>query len=257
MQRKEKIWQFDFGLVHTSYYQRKNSEVFEVLLKCLVRKSPDKVSKEDVEDFFDISDIMMDLKHENIIEFVGIVSYPYYIIVTEFVNENLKTHLKSVSHYHYNASDYHRICVQIASVLKYLELQRYVIHRKICCNSFLITANTATVKLFNFSRARKVDSDEFVGEETDDVDVIGAAPETLKSNFYSTKTDVWSAGFTFWEVFSKGERPFETTPLELYIAICYTGVFLEIPDSCPVGVFNVIKSCLRSKPEHRLTSAEL
>jgi serine/threonine protein kinase len=61
-------------------------------------------------------------------------------------------------------------------------------------------AANVCVKLSDFSRARSVADDEYMGDRSEKIFVKWAAPEVLKEMRYSTKSDVWSLAIVFWEV---------------------------------------------------------
>jgi serine/threonine protein kinase len=125
------------------------------------------------------------------------------------------------------------ICQQTAEAINYLEQQRYVVHRNVSAMSFEVCAapsgvggpvlrpatrtlpgganggnssvsaagaSNVRVRLSDFSRARSVVDDEYMGERSEKVFVKWAAPEVLTEMRYSTKSDVWSLAVVFWEV---------------------------------------------------------
>lgn len=76
---------------------------------------------------------------------------------------------------------------------------RFIVHRQLSADSFYINVDHV-VQLGNFTRARAVVDDEFIGETEEPVWVKRAAPEVLQRRRYSTKSDVWALAIVFWEV---------------------------------------------------------
>lgn len=118
---------------------------------------------------------------------------------------------------------YDAICRQAAEALGYLEHKRYVIHRNVSAMSFEVNATTGLdnvsgrahgfkgtnakdvnsnvlIKLTDFSRARSVKDNEYIGDPPEKYFVKWAAPEVLTDMRYSTWSDVYALAVVIWEV---------------------------------------------------------
>jgi serine/threonine protein kinase len=56
------------------------------------------------------------------------------------------------------------------------------------------------IRLGDFGRARSLVDDEYMGDQSEKIFVLWAAPEVLTDVRYSTKSDVWALAVVFWEV---------------------------------------------------------
>jgi len=83
------------------------------------------------------------------------------------------------------------------------------------------------------------------------------APESLRSNLYSQKSDVWSFGVVIYEVVARKE-PYENIPSPVAVAtrVADNTLRLEAPKLYPdLGL--IMDSCLQYEPEKRPTFAGL
>ena len=85
-----------------------------------------------------------------------------------------------------------------------LSICRFIVHRQLSACSFYVN-DDLVVQLGDFTRARAVVDDEFIAERDERVWVKWAAPEVLRHQRYTTKTDVWALAVVFWEVLVDGE----------------------------------------------------
>eukprot|EP01134_Creolimax_fragrantissima_P005780 CFRG5780T1 len=82
-------------------------------------------------------------------------------------------------------------------------------------------------------------------------------PESIISNVYTEKSDVWSYGITLWELFSNGGMPYRELKTHELMNHLENGVRLERPDSCPLKVYNIMLMCWEWEPHDRPTFADL
>ena len=63
------------------------------------------------------------------------------------------------------------------------------------------------------------------------------APESLKSNLFNQKTDVWSYGIVLFEIFTFGDVPFRDVVIEdsvtAFTQVLEKGYILRLPDTAP------------------------
>lgn len=70
--------------------------------------------------------------------------------------------------------------------------------------------NNFSVKISDFGLAREVNSKDYYkmgGSKM--LPIRWMAPETLISNVFTTKSDVWSFGILMGEILTSGERPYK------------------------------------------------
>lgn len=83
--------------------------------------------------------------------------------------------------------------------------------------------------------------------------------ESLTSNTYNTRTDVWSCGVFIWECFTLGSQPYEDVdPFEFvdYLAQSENNRLLR-PENCPQELFDVYSKCWSETPTSRPSLKEL
>jgi serine/threonine protein kinase len=86
-----------------------------------------------------------------------------------------------------------------------------------------------------------------------------AAPEVLVESRYSTKSDVWSLGIVFWEVFSGASVPYSAfeslEQVAVHVASASGGRLDRPTGPCPDDLWTVMRSCWRHRPADRPSPA--
>jgi serine/threonine protein kinase len=167
---------------------------------------------------------------------------------------------------------------QFAEAVSFLE-SAYVVHADLACRNFLV------FQLEEEPKRTKVKLTDFISSLVlkDNVDHIvkkmpqatrWCAPETIASNTWSYKTDVWSVGATLWELFADGAVPWTNYSKrsevarklqELDVLFAYPGSRADLsedfpapqPHMCPTAVHNIVLSCLQPNASARPSSQEL
>ncbi len=67
------------------------------------------------------------------------------------------------------------------------------------------------------------------------------APEALRSNHFSSKSDMWSFGVLLWEIYSFGRVPYPRIPLADVVKHVEKGYQMEAPEGCPKSIYEVMK----------------
>jgi serine/threonine protein kinase/tetratricopeptide (TPR) repeat protein len=155
-----------------------------------------------------------------------------------------------------------RYGMQITAALTHAH-DRGIIHCDIKSANIFITPS-GQVKVLDFGLARLCASGG-LGDATVSLDsasqdsAVGGtlpyiAPEILRGEEASARSDIWSLGITLFEV-STGNRPFRgQTGFELTSAILREPV-PPLPSQLPPGLRTVIERCLEKEPGHRYQRA--
>ena len=209
-------------------------------------------SSVDDDDFLEEAISLTRTNHENIIRLMGVscVERPFYIVTEHFKKGTLKDCLRNETIPSDNIDALFDICIQMVSAMHYLEDLHYMLHRNLAAKNFYVTSDML-IKLANFDRSRFVMDDNYQASSSEEVIVRWAAPEVLSNSTYSTKSDVWSLGIVFWEVFSKGSRPYSSIPIEHVGTYVVDGGRLEKPPGCALDLWSMMKICWREKPTDR------
>lgn len=210
------------------------------------------------DDFLEEAFVMMRTRHENVVRILGVSCSvrPFYIVTEHVERGTLRECLQNNTIPSDNIDSLFDICIQIVHALHYLESLAYLIHRDLASKSFFVTTDFL-VKLGKFERARHVVDDNYQAPPSEEVMVRWAAPEVLAGSTYSTKSDVWSLGIVFWEVFSRGTRPYASLDVEQVAIYVTEGGRLDKPPGCASDLWSMMKSCWKHSSNDRPTFAML
>lgn len=209
-------------------------------------------------------EIMRNLRHPNILEFMG-VSFrpslqgipPQLCIVTELMhNGNLEQILESSKKLSWKR--YFRFAKDIACGLNWLH-QKGIIHRDLKPSNLLISSNHH-IKLADFGlshmRNNPKDSDGVYS-------VCGTrcyiAPEVLEKSPYGVKADVFSFGVVLCEMIN-GQYPFDT--IDSLATGSFNDAILDgarpsVPEDCIPELQELIEGCWEQEPEDRPSMEEI
>lgn len=140
---------------------------------------------------------------------------------------------------------------QIASATRYL-IKNKILHRDLKPQNIMMT-DPKTIKITDFGFAKIFQSDDDIMSQTICGSPIYMAPEIVKRNHYSIKTDLWSIGVILYEMVT-GKPPYKASShLELLHKIdcepIYIPVAILISDECR----NLIYDLLQKNPDKRIS----
>ena len=239
-----------FGVVCAGLYHK-----LPVAVKVLQNAD---ASAKDQDDFLEEAKNLMKLKHEHVVRLVGVscTATPFFI-VTEFVSKgNLRDCLRESRVPTDNMDILFDLCIQLTAAMNYLEGLQFMLHRDLAARNCLI-ADDMCLKVGDFGRARFVSDDNYQAPRSEKVAVKWSAPEVLCSFMYSSKSDVWSMGVVYWEIFSGGDRPYATLSAEQTAMYVAEGGRLEKPPCCSQDLYALMKYCWKQNPRDRPTVAYL
>ena len=144
-----------------------------------------------------------------------------------------------------------RIAQQIACAMEYVHSQE-IIHRDLKPQNLNVDPN-GRVKLVDFGIAKAVDWNKTQAGWTKGT-AFYMAPEQVRGEQVTFRTDVWAFGVLLYEMICGGRRPFVGTTLEtLWAAILNGTPDLQVMAVCgaPESLQLMVKRCLEKKPENR------
>ncbi|XP_041980474.1 tyrosine-protein kinase CSK isoform X2 [Aricia agestis] len=204
--------------------------------------------------------VMASLKHENLVRLLGCVVFSTNgstCIVTEHCAQgSLLDYLRSRGRHYVTQLDQINFAYDACCGMEYLERSR-VVHRDLAARNVLISAE-GTAKVADFGLARP---DSAPDDPADALRVQAklpikwTAPEALKYNKFSNKSDMWSFGILLWEIYSFGRVPYPRIPLAEVVRHVERGYRMEAPDGCPAGPYELMRAAWHADPAARPTFA--
>uniref|UniRef100_A0A7N8X244 Tyrosine-protein kinase n=1 Tax=Mastacembelus armatus TaxID=205130 RepID=A0A7N8X244_9TELE len=228
------IGEGEFGAVYEGEYM--GQRVAVKTIKCDVTAQA----------FLQETTVMTKLQHKNLVRLLGVILHKGLHIVTELMSKgNLVNFLRTRGRSVVNSDQLLRFALDVCDGMEYLESKKLV-HRDLAARNVLLSDdNVAKISDFGLT---KVDSK---ASDNAKLPVKWTAPEALKKEKFSTKSDVWSYGVLLWEIFSYGRQPYPKMSLNEVKERVEGGYRMEAPEDCPPGVYALMRICWEQDPRRR------
>ncbi|XP_041356255.1 tyrosine-protein kinase HTK16-like [Gigantopelta aegis] len=215
-------------------------------------------SVENPEEFFKEAVIMQELDHPCITKLIGVCHDEKLMLVVEYIamgsmREYLLNYPNDISE-----NDLYLWATQIASGMDYL-MEKRLVHRDLAARNILLKSKQQVkISDFGLSRALGVDSDYYKATHGGRWPIRWYAPECVFYGKFSHASDVWSYGVTLWEMFSRGDFPFDGfANADQILKFVESGKRLSKPKKCPDQVYEKMLECWSCTPECRPTFKDL
>lgn len=232
----EKIGMGEFGEVFRGSYQERAVAIKKLKDDTIAAQS-----------FLAEASVMTTLHHKNLVDLVGISFQGQEIIIlTEFCTKGaLVDYLRSRGRAVITRQEQLSFARDVCEGMRYLE-EKKVIHRDLAARNVLLSEELCA-KVSDFGLAKDIDQQMELGK----FPVKWTAPEAIRSNKFSIKSDVWSFGILLWEIFSFGRNPYPRVPLNEVLNKVTNGYRMESPDKCPPSFYSLMKACWDINPNNR------
>ena len=149
------------------------------------------------------------------------------------------------------------VVVQLCKGMKYLAELNFV-HRDVATRNCLIDSNF-NAKIADFGLSRNISAQNYyrIGSAKAYMPVRWMPPEALLYGKFTLKSDVWSFAVLMWEVYTFGQLPYQGMSDHEAIDGVKDAHGLENPQLCPLGVYDIMRSCWTKVPSRRPTMAEV
>ncbi|XP_036376579.1 megakaryocyte-associated tyrosine-protein kinase [Megalops cyprinoides] len=230
----ESIGEGEFGAVYEGEYMGQKVAVKNI--KCDVTAQA----------FLEETTVMTKLQHRNLVRLLGVILHNGLHIVTEFMAKgNLVNFLRTRGRSMITTTQLLRFALDVCEGMEYLESQKLV-HRDLAARNVLVSSDNVA-KVSDFGLA-KVDSKT---ADNAKLPIKWTAPEALKKEKFSTRSDVWSYGVLLWETFSYGRQPYPKMSLKEVKEKVEQGYRMEAPEECPPSVYTLMRACWEADPGKR------
>eukprot|EP01042_Synura_sphagnicola_P002961 gene2961-biopygen3200 len=232
-----------FGVVYQGTWRMTDVAVKELLLGQLTEDA--------LQEFEDEAQTMKELRHPNILQFLGYCISPRPCIVMEYMPRGSLHQLLRNRQAEILWDVRMRIALDITRGLAYLHAEN-IVHRDIKSMNVLLTEGKACLADFGLARVKTETLAVTTGSSQAAGTLRWMAPELFSPRaVYTLKSDMYSLGWTLWELASRRIPFHNTTSNELIPMWAREGERGDIPQDCPARLASIIKDCWHGDPTRR------